>query len=182
MKSQLELMRPGLETIVTGLREVVGRGLGERQTAYAVADFLRDNLPGPDILTPQEISEANGGYISKALYTQQEFSVVGVVWSPGSRSAIHDHIAWCAFGVLSGNEHETLYRDMGDHLVEIGRSDNLPGSVSGFAPPGDIHLVHNTSDEVGISLHVYGADVSACNGSSIRRTYDLPVRTLVTTG
>jgi predicted metal-dependent enzyme (double-stranded beta helix superfamily) len=88
---------------------------------------------------------------------------------------IHDHVAWCTFGILSGIEYETLYRDMGHHLVEIGRAANRPGEVSGFAPPGDIHMVRNTSDEVGVSVHIYGADVSRL-GSSVRRVYDLPVR------
>ena len=98
-----------------------------------------------------------------------------MVWRPGQVTAVHDHVSWCAFAVLSGNEHETLYRDEGDHLVEIGRADNRPGDVSGFAPPGDIHMVRNTSSETGVSIHVYGADVGRL-GSSVRRVYELPVR------
>ena len=53
----------------------------------------------------------------------------------------------------------------GDHLTEIGRSANGVGDVSGFAPPGDIHRVHNTGDETAISLHVYGADLSVSPSS-----------------
>jgi len=45
------------------------------------------------------------------------------------------------------------------------------GDVNGFAPPGDIHRVHNTSDEVAITLHVYGTDVTRI-GSSVRRYYE----------
>ncbi|MEU6997155.1 cysteine dioxygenase family protein [Nonomuraea sp. NPDC046570] len=171
-------MRPGLEGIVAGVREVVGRGLGARETAFAAADFLRGNLPDIGILTPEELQGAPGQYVSKPLHAQEEFSVVAVVWQPGSETVVHDHVAWCVFGVLSGNEHETLYRDMGTHLVEIGRADNRPGEVSGFAPPGDIHKVRNTSGEVGVSIHVYGADVVSRGGSSVRRVYDLPVREL----
>jgi oxalate decarboxylase/phosphoglucose isomerase-like protein (cupin superfamily) len=75
----------------------------------------------------------------------------------------------------AGVEYETLYRDRGDHLTEIGKVANHVGDVSGFAPPGDIHRVHNTGDVTAISLHVYGADLSA-DGVSIRRQHDLPVR------
>ena len=81
-----------------------------------------------------------------------------MVWRPGQKTVIHDHIAWCVFGVLQGVEYETLYRADGDHLTEIGRTANQTGDVSGFAPPGDIHRVHNTGDETAISLHIYGAD------------------------
>ena len=44
--------------------------------------------------------------------------------------------------------------------------------VSGVAPPDDIHQVANTGDDVAITLHVYGADLS--EGTSVRRTYELP--------
>ncbi|NUW41176.1 cysteine dioxygenase family protein [Nonomuraea rhodomycinica] len=167
--------RPGLSGLVTGIGRIAARGLGLRATAHEVAALLRDDLPGADILTPEERAGVPGGYVSHVLHAQADFSISAVVWQPGSETVVHDHVSWCAFGVISGIEHETLYRDMGDHLVEIGRADNRPGDVSGFAPPGDIHRVRNTSGEVGVSLHVYGADLAKL-GSSIRRTYDLPIR------
>ena len=72
------------------------------------------------------------------------------------------------FGVIQGIEHEDLFDA---DLNLIGQSDNHTGDVSGFAPPGDIHRVHNISDETAISIHVYGTDVTA-TGSSVRRFYD----------
>ena len=71
-------------------------------------------------------------------------------------------------GVIQGTEHEELF-DAGLNL--IGRSDNQVGDVSGFAPPGDIHRVHNTSDTTAISIHIYGTDVTR-TGSSVRRFYN----------
>ncbi|MEO3798692.1 cysteine dioxygenase family protein [Nonomuraea sp. B1E8] len=168
-------VRPGLDLLVSGVSAIVAREPAPRDTAHAVADLLRDGLPGLDILTPEERAGSPDGYVSHVLHAEERFSVVAVVWRPGQFTVIHDHVAWCTFGILSGIEYETLYRDMGDHLVEIGRAANRPGEVSGFAPPGDIHMVRNTSDEVGVSLHVYGTDVSRL-GSSVRRVYALPVR------
>jgi hypothetical protein len=72
---------------------------------------------------------------------------------------------------IQGTEHEELF-DAGLNL--IGESDNHAGDVSGFAPPGDIHRVHNTADETAISIHVYGTDVSRI-GSSVRRYYEQEV-------
>lgn len=169
------LTRPGLDVLIDGVREIAATRRPLRETAFAVADLLRDRLPGLDILTAEERAGKADTYHSFPLHTEEDFSIVAVVWRPGQGTVIHDHLSWCAFGVLSGNEHETLYRDMGDHLVEIGRADNRPGEVSGFAPPGDIHSVINTSDEVGVSIHIYGADVGR-TGSSVRRIYDLPIR------
>ena len=65
--------------------------------------------------------------------------------------------------------------DGGQALRLTARNVNQPGSVSAFAPPGDIHRVRNTGDTVAISMHVYGADISRL-GNSIRREYPLPVR------
>ncbi|MEV0619459.1 cysteine dioxygenase family protein [Nonomuraea sp. NPDC050404] len=167
--------RPGLDVLISGVSRIVARDLDRRETALTVAALLRENLPGLDLFTPEERAGSPDGYVSHVLHAEPGFSIVGVVWRPGQDTVIHDHVSWCTFGILSGIEYETLYRDLGDHLVEIGRAENRPGEVSGFAPPGDIHKVRNTSPEVGVSVHVYGADVSRL-GSSVRRVYDLPVR------
>jgi predicted metal-dependent enzyme (double-stranded beta helix superfamily) len=170
------LTRPGLDELVSDIGDIAARRLAPRETAFAVADLLRPRLSSLlDLLTPEEREGSPDMYVSRPLYACDDFSVVTVVWRPGQYTVIHDHVSWCAFGVISGIEHETLYRDMGDHLREIGQAANLPGEASGFAPPGDIHKVINVSDEVGMSVHVYGADVSKL-GSSVRRIYDLPIR------
>jgi predicted metal-dependent enzyme (double-stranded beta helix superfamily) len=171
----MTLARPGLSELVTGVREVTHRYADPRTTVFAVADVLRERLPSPEILTEAERAGDAAGYVGHTLYTEECFSVLAVVWLPGQETMIHDHIAWCAFGVLQGVEYETLYRLDGDHLTEIGRSANQVGHVSGFAPPGDIHRVRNTGDETAISLHIYGADLCA-TPTSVRRVYNLPVR------
>ena len=52
--------------------------------------------------------------------------------------------------------------------------DDVDGG--GFAPPGDIHKVHNISDETAISLHVYGADIAAL-GTSVNQVFRQQVLT-----
>jgi 3-mercaptopropionate dioxygenase len=85
-------------------------------------------------------------------------------------------VTWCVVGVLQGAEYEELFalRDGDTVLEELGRNVNVTGDVGGFAPPGDIHRVRNHGAGVAISLHIYGADIDRL-GSSVRRTYDLPV-------
>ncbi|WP_440098906.1 cysteine dioxygenase [Streptosporangium sp. H16] len=171
----LTLTRPGLAELVAGVRDLVDPSADARTTAFAVAGLLRERLPSPEILTEEERLGDPDRYVGHTLHAEENFSIVAVVWRPGQKTVIHDHIAWCVFGVLQGVEYETLYRDHGDHLTEIGRAANQTGDVSGFAPPGDIHRVHNTGDETAISLHIYGADLSAAP-TSVRRVYELPVR------
>ena len=72
-------------------------------------------------------------------------------------------------------EYEEIFTPSGAFLTEVARRENAPGTVVGFAPPGDIHRVRNSGTGIAVSLHIYGADLSRL-GSSIRRVYDLPVR------
>jgi predicted metal-dependent enzyme (double-stranded beta helix superfamily) len=166
-----------------GLTAAIRRAVRERddwqQTAQRVAAELRRNLPGPQILSPHARRGDPAGYRSHLLHAEADgsFSIVALVWLPGQVTPIHDHVTWCVFGVLQGVEYEEIFalRRRGTVLAEVARNANRTGEVSGFAPPGDIHRVRNHGDDVAISVHVYGADISRL-GSSVRRIYDLPVR------
>jgi 3-mercaptopropionate dioxygenase len=159
-----------LRELVEGVRTALARGATWAETAELVAEQLRRHLPGPDVLTPEQRLGSPDGYQSHTLYVEPDgsFSIIGLVWLPGQVTRIHDHLTWCVFGVIQGIEHEELF-DAGLELV--GESDNHVGDVSGFAPPGDIHRVHNTSGTTAISIHIYGTDVTQ-TGSSVRRYYD----------
>ena len=160
-----------LDILVAAVRRAVGRYDGWRETADHVAEALRRHLPAPSVLTPEQRASP-GGHV---LHVEPDgsFSMVGIVWAPGKVTSIHDHVTWCVFGVLEGIEQEDLYTldEDGASLIEVGTNANLTREVSGFAPPGDIHRVHNTGDTTAISIHIYGTDVTRI-GASVRRYYD----------
>jgi predicted metal-dependent enzyme (double-stranded beta helix superfamily) len=168
-------------SLVRAIRAATRRHADWQQTAELVAAQLRTHLPAADILTAAERVGDADGYSCHVLHAEPDgsFSVTAMVWRPGQVTPIHDHVTWCVFGVVQGIEYEELFAldPDGTWLAEVGRNENQPGEVSGFAPPGDIHRVRNVGDDVAISLHVYGADITRL-GSSVRRTYDLPVRAL----
>ena len=159
-----------LSPLVAGIREAIGEHADWRETADLVAERLRANLPGPDVLTAEQRLGSPDDYRAYELHVEPDgsFSIVALVWRPGQVTRIHDHVTWCVLGVIQGVEHEELFDA---ELNLIGESDNHVGHVSGFAPPGDIHRVHNTSEKTAISIHVYGTDVTRV-GSSARRYYD----------
>jgi 3-mercaptopropionate dioxygenase len=168
-----------LRDLVDAVRATVRRGADWEATSGLVAGQLRAHLPGPGILTAEQREGDPARYRSHLLHAEPDgsFSIVAMVWLPGQVTSVHDHVTWCAFGVLDGIEHEELFALANDglSLVLVGSADNTTGEVSGFAPPGDIHRVRNVGDGVTISLHVYGADIARL-GCSIRREYDLPIR------
>jgi 3-mercaptopropionate dioxygenase len=156
--------------LVDAVREAVDTHADWSETAELVAAELRRHLPTPNLLTAEQRLGSQDGYRSHTLYVEPDgsFSIIALVWRPGQVTRIHDHMTWCVFGVIQGVEHEELF-DADLNLID--RSDNHVGDVSGFAPPGDIHRVHNTADATAISIHIYGTDVTRV-GSSVRRYYD----------
>jgi 3-mercaptopropionate dioxygenase len=164
--------------LVAAIRGATARRADWAETADLVAGQLRRFLPGPDILTAVEREGSPDGYVCHTLHTESDgsFSVCALIWRPGQQTPIHDHVTWCVVGVVQGTEYEELFalRDGETALAGVGSRVSQPGEVAGFAPPGDIHRVRNHGRDVAISLHVYGADIARL-GSSVRRTYDLPL-------
>ena len=159
------------------LRPTVQAGRDAAATAACVGALLSAHRPTSALLTPAQRLGRPDKAAGHLLHAEDDFSLLAIVWRPGQLTRIHDHRCWCVVCVLEGSEHETQYEDHGDFLVETATTRNVEGSISALAPPGDIHRIHNDTDRVTISLHVYGIDLRVA-GSSARRTYDAPVRTL----
>jgi 3-mercaptopropionate dioxygenase len=165
------------ELLKAAVRRAVRSGGSWQETADRVAAALRGRLPGPGLLSPGQLAGDPGGYQTHLVHAEPDgsFSIVVMVWRPGQQTPVHDHLTWCVTGVLQGTEYEEVYAHRGDHLETVARNANPVGTVSGFAPPGDIHQVTNIGDAIAVSMHVYGTDITRV-GSSVRRVYDLPAR------
>ena len=164
--------RHGLAGLVRQVRLCTREASDPPTIAKLVARSLARAEPSTSLLTEQERAGSADHYTRHTVHAEAAFSISAVVWRPGQVTEVHDHLVWCSFMVLQGSETETLFDVDGSRLVEVGRRQRTTGSVSGVAPPDDIHRVANTGDSVAITLHVYGADLS--QGTSVRRTYGLP--------
>ena len=163
--------------LVGSVRSVVRRQLSWAETARLVAERLEANLPPADLLTSEQRYGDPLRYRCHVLHTESDgsFSMVALVWRPGQATSIHDHVTWCVGGVLQGSEHEDRYLLRSDGwLGYAGTKVSPAGSVSALVPPGDIHRVRGDGPDTTISLNIYGTDLSRL-GSSVRRTYHLPV-------
>ncbi len=166
------------QSLTAAVRRAVRSGGSWQQTADRVVAALRGHVPAPgQLLSTAQLAGDPSGYQTHLVHDEPDgsFSIVVMVWLPGQETPIHDHLSWCCTAVLQGTEYEEVYAVRGDHLEVVARNANPAGTVVGFAPPGDIHLVRNIGDSVAVSMHVYGTDIARV-GSSVRRVYDLPVR------
>jgi 3-mercaptopropionate dioxygenase len=163
----------------SAVRAAVQTGGPAPDVAVRVAEALSRHLPRPgQLLTAAQLAGDPAGYQTHPVHVEPggSFSIAVMVWQSGQVTPIHDHVSWCVTGVLAGIEYEEIFglSPDGGSLVAVTRRENPPGTVAGFAPPGDIHRVRNSGDGIAVSMHVYGADLARL-GSSIRRRYDLPV-------
>jgi predicted metal-dependent enzyme (double-stranded beta helix superfamily) len=144
---------------------------------HAIADHLSVLLDQDGWLAPDDQRPGTDSYRQHLLHVSptRRLSVVALVWQPGQRTPIHDHIAWCIVGVYRGIERELRYR-LVEHdgercLLPTGSVEAHRGHVEALvAPAEDIHCVTAGGDEKAISIHVYGADISVL-GSSINRVF-----------
>ncbi|MDE2571648.1 MAG: cysteine dioxygenase family protein [bacterium] len=167
---------------LTELAEVIRRSLAGAASAQAsserVAAILPRFLAKPNLLLERQRTTDPARYLQHVAHVEPDgsFSIVALAWLPGQETPIHDHVCWCAVGVYEGTEDETRYRlsrreDRSFRLMECGRTQHPAGSALACLPGDDIHRVANHGDGLAISIHVYGADISAL-GSSIYRCYN----------
>lgn len=170
-----------LTELVEELREISHRELTPDATGEQASAVLARYLGNRNLLAPEHCEGSPDRYRQHVLHVEDDgsFSIVSLVWLPGQSTPIHDHVSWCVVGVHAGEETEIRYEvhaaGGSRYLTEEEHTINPEGSVCAVAPPGDIHAVRNSGTGKTISIHVYGADIARL-GSSIRRTYELPVK------
>ena len=111
-------------SLVVGIRAAVSGHGSWQDTATRVAGVLRRDLPGPDLLAPEQLAGDPSGYQTHLLHAEPDgsFSVTVMVWLPGQETCIHDHVTWCVTAVLQGTEYEELFGLRGDHLEVVART------------------------------------------------------------
>ena len=73
-------------SLAAAIRREVWTGGSWEDTANRVAAALRRRLPGPDLLTPEQLAGDPAGYQTHLVHAEPDgsFSIVAVVWPSGS--------------------------------------------------------------------------------------------------
>jgi predicted metal-dependent enzyme (double-stranded beta helix superfamily) len=149
---------------------------------HAIGTRLGALLAYDGWLAPEHRVPSQESYRQHLLHVSpcRRLSIVALVWLPGQRTPIHDHVSWCVVGVYEGRERETRYRAVevdGERCLEaVGSVDAQPGHVEVIVPSvEDIHAVTAVGPGPTISIHVYGADIERLGSSIYRRFDDWPV-------
>lgn len=99
---------------------------------------------------------------------QSGATAIVMVWDQGQATPVHDHAGlWCVEGVVQGRIQVTRYhlrRGRGS-IVRFEKGEVIHsglGQAGALIPPVDHHTIANQSDEVAVTLHVYGGEMKEC--------------------
>lgn len=160
-----------LRTFVRGLTELVDSTTDEAVLLTGGRELLADLIRDDGWLADEYATARSDRYAQYLLHCDplERFSMVSFVWGPGQRTPVHNHTVWGLVGVLRGSELSEEYQLREGLPVGPGKSQVMSrGEIDAVSPAiGDWHRVTNTSDDVSISIHVYGGNVGALHRSRL---------------
>jgi predicted metal-dependent enzyme (double-stranded beta helix superfamily) len=154
------------------MRDIADDRARVEQLRSAFAHLLAADGWLPEAFASPDVKSGMGGGIGQyALYRAEDGSLClfSLVIPAGSRTPVHDHLAWGLVGVYRGRQHETIYtrlddgEDEGRAELAIKQQQTLgAGEFYTLLPPADdIHYVETVSETPSISIHLLAND-TAC--------------------
>ncbi|MBC7781813.1 MAG: cysteine dioxygenase family protein [Proteobacteria bacterium] len=169
-------MTPALQKLIDCTAAAAPRDGALRPQALLSA--IRGSLFDIDLLAHEHRRANPDTYTRHLLHADPNglFSILAIVWSPGQASPVHAHHTWCAVGVYAGELTECHYRAApGDvYPVEVKSVRRGVGDSCFDAGRDGIHRIANLSDQLAISIHVYGVGADRIV-TGINRVYAMPV-------
>jgi len=167
---------PRVRRFVAEVRAHIDRGVDAARTCELLAPRFSNLLADRGWL-PAEFqrdvpdSGMGGGIGQWLLYRSADRSLClfSLVVPSGSKTPIHDHLAWGLIGLYRGNQDEEIYRP-GKNTIDLVRQRPLvPGDHYVLLPPvDDVHCVRTTSDSTSVSIHLLANDTGCVH----RHTFD----------
>lgn len=165
-----------VRAFIAAVRGRIDEAASSREACAAIEPLFVELLARRDWLPTEYQEDApesgmGGGIGQWLLYRSGDRSLClfSLVVPPGSKTPIHDHLAWGLIGLYRGSQDEEFYRP-GDGTIELTRQRPLsPGDHYVLIPPADdIHCVRTTSPETSVSIHLLANDT----GCVVRHAFD----------
>jgi predicted metal-dependent enzyme (double-stranded beta helix superfamily) len=175
-----------VKQLADDLRELKLQGLDEEAMIREVADLakrlvlMKHNWLRPYMCVPNP--EPGAGAATYRLHEEPDhtLAIFVVTWLPGDETPPHDHGTWAVIAGLDGHETNHWWKRTDDGSVpgfaDVKRAgqERIDSGTIVAMPGGAIHSLHNDSDAVSVTLHVYGTNVDYTD----RHKYDPARHTL----
>ncbi len=162
-------MDSSIAKFVAQLREIEAKSRNSTEIVEDVRPLVKALVDKPTWLRPEhaECDELQGfGVHVLHEETDHRLAVFVAAWLPGRGIPPHDHGTWGVVGGIRGVERNTFWTRTDDGSQE-GRASIKVREVVDIAPGDvicnlerDIHSVRNESEDVTLSLHVYGKHIN----------------------
>jgi predicted metal-dependent enzyme (double-stranded beta helix superfamily) len=142
------------------------------QYLSSTRETLVELIGNPQFIQPDRFARTPGGFTRNLLFGDEHMGAWAMVWSPGSRTSVHDHHCSCCFAVLTGTIREISFDAISDsHAVKTGEVLRRAGYIASMMPTGpNTHQMVNDGTHEAISIHIYGYDHRR-HRSSVHREY-----------
>ena len=159
----------GIAEFVRELREIAAETGDASEITRRVRPLVRALAVAPSWLAPAHAVPNEGqGFGIHVLHEEPDHSLLVFVaaWAPHRGVAPHNHGTWAVVGGVRGHERNTVWKRLDDRsrpgharLESVGETVVGPGDVL-MMLPDSIHSVANDTDDVTVSLHVYGFNLN----------------------
>jgi predicted metal-dependent enzyme (double-stranded beta helix superfamily) len=154
-----------LPQFVQDLRSIAAQIQDPREIITRLRPIVRRLALAKEWLQPHH-SECDGeqGFGVHLLHEELDhtLAVFAIAWLPDRGAPPHNHGTWAVVAGVDGSEKNTFWKRLDDgsrpgyaEIISEGERVFGPGEVVAFLPD-DIHSVTNETDQVTVSLHVYG--------------------------
>lgn len=152
-----------LHRFLTDIENILDQESDDRVRLQKICPLVRRLLHSSEwILTNFSLPDPEQGWSVQLHYDEPDLpiTVQTVVWSPGSKSPIHNHATWGIVAMLDGQEQNTFWNraptpEFPDRIAQTGSQILTPGDIICLMPAA-IHQVEALGDEPTISFNVYG--------------------------
>ncbi len=126
----------------------------------AVTAALGNAVAGGKWLLPEQQRAGQDHYTRHVIYADPEdrYTIVSIAWGSGQQSPIHAHHTWCGVAVYCGTVVETFYEIAGNNAPPLALRSMVreSGTLSFDGDLKGIHRIANATQDVAVSIHVYG--------------------------
>ena len=159
---------PAFDGLCAHFRSALEQACGEAAEAFGarIGAALADAAPLIDCLPDTVLRGCATSYTRHVLASDPagRFAAAALIWRPGQSTPVHGHHTWCGYRIMRGvlTEERFEWREAQAHAWRTGLQHRAAGAAS-FVGAGyeGIHRLVNYTDEVAISLHVYGVHADA---------------------